>query len=265
MKKLISFALLFIIVFNLVSCFDTDDLFDNVITPEGSVPENTEKSTEIEFTEEPTEVQTEEIIEDVPTEEIATDDEIKIIHPNGNYTIKKSATVSASVLETDYDAEDVDILYKMISACRDPNEDWASESASEVIAPVNGAYVFQCSAFYFLENFGSCTSLGENMLMSLCENVHIIDGSIIADECSESVFIAMKSYSPQMNFKKVSSVSFENGKLTLCIDYFASESNDDWNGGHEALIEIDKALLGREKITSIEFVFNGEIYFYKKS
>lgn len=89
MKKLISFALLFIIVFNLVSCFDTDDLFDNVITPEGSVPENTEKSTEIEFTEEPTEVQTEEIIEDVPTEEIATDDEIKIIHPNGNYTIKK--------------------------------------------------------------------------------------------------------------------------------------------------------------------------------
>ena len=43
------------------------------------------------------------------------------------------------------------------------------------------------------------------------------------------------------------------------------ESNDDWNGGHEALIEIDKALLGREKITSIEFVFNGEIYFYEKS
>ena len=58
MKKLISCALLFVIIFNLTACFDTDDLFDKVVTPEGSVPENTEKSTAIELTEELTEKQT---------------------------------------------------------------------------------------------------------------------------------------------------------------------------------------------------------------
>ena len=44
MKKLISCALLFIIIFNLTSCFDIDNIFENVVVPEGSVPENTEKT-----------------------------------------------------------------------------------------------------------------------------------------------------------------------------------------------------------------------------
>ena len=52
--------LLLFLIFNLVSCFDTDDLFDNVIASEGSVPENTEKSTVMEPMEEPTEEPTEE-------------------------------------------------------------------------------------------------------------------------------------------------------------------------------------------------------------
>ena len=46
-KRIITTILLLaFLTFNLTACFDTDDLFDNVIAPDGSVPENTEKSTD---------------------------------------------------------------------------------------------------------------------------------------------------------------------------------------------------------------------------
>ena len=257
MKKLISCALLFVIIFNLSACFDTDDLFDNVIIPEGSLPENTEKSTVIEPTEEPTEVQTEEIIE-APTEEIPTDEE-RIVDAYGGVTIKKTSTFTPVIAEADYENADLELFREKVNM-RNLLEDHYSVIAAEVSGHVKYAHTFDSSG-WGLGSFGEYIYLGKNTLLHLFENIYIVDGAIIGDEYSDSVFIAIEHIGLESHFKAVSIENFENGKLTLRIDYYSALSNDDAMGYKSDLIEIDKAAFNGEKITSVNFILNGEMFF----
>ena len=257
MKKLISCALLFIIIFNLTACFDTDDLFDKVVTPEGSVPENTEKSTAIELTEEPTEKQTEEIIE-APTEEIPTDEE-RIVDAYGGVTIKKTSTFTPVIAEADYENADLELFREKVNM-RNLPENRYSVIAAEVSGNVKQAHTFEIPD-WGLGSFGECIYLGKNTLLYLFENIYIVDGAIIGDEYSDSVFIAIRHRSLESHFKAVSIENFENGELTLRIDYFSALSNDDAMGYKSDLIEIDKAAFNGEKITSVNFILNGEMFF----
>ena len=257
MKKLISFALLFIIIFNLTSCFDIGNIFESVVVPEGSVPENTEKSTVIELTEEPTEVQTEEIIED-PTEEIPTDEE-RIVDAYGGVTIKKTSMFTPVIEEADYENADLELFRKKVNM-RNLPENRYSVIAAEVSGHVKYAHTFD-SSDWGLGSFGECIYLGKNTLLCLFENIYIVDGAIIGDEYSDSVFIAIRHRWLESYFKSVSIENFENGELTLRIDYFSEFSNDDGMGYKSDLIEIDKAAFNGEKITSVNFILNGEMFF----
>ena len=49
--------------------------------------------------------------------------------------------------------------------------------------------------------------------------------------------------------------------MTLRIDYFSALSTDDAMGYKSDLIEIDKAAFNGEKITSVNFILNGEMFF----
>ena len=257
MKKLISCALLFIIIFNLTACFDTDDLFDKVVTPEGSVPENTEKSTVIAPTEELTEKQTEEIIE-APTEEIPTDEE-RIVDAYGGVTIKKTSTFTPVIAEADYENADLELFREKVNM-RNLPENRYSVIAAEVSGNVKHAHTFEISD-WGLGSFGECIYLGKNTLLYLFENIYIVDGAIIGDEYSDSVFIAIRHRGLESHFKAVSIENFENGELTLRIDYFSALSTDDAMGYKSDLIEIDKAAFNGEKITSVNFILNGEMFF----
>ena len=257
MKKLISCALLFVIIFNLTACFDTDDLFDKVVTPEGSVPENTEKSTAKELTEEPTEKQTEEIIE-APIEEIPTDEE-RIVDAYGGVTIKKTSTFSPVIAEADYENADLELFREKVNM-RNLPENRYSVIAAEVSGNVKQAHTFEIPG-WGLGSFGECIHLGKNTLLYLFENIYIVDGAIIGDEYSDSVFIAIRHISLESYFKAVSIENFENGELTLRIDYFSALSTDDAMGYKSDLIEIDKAAFNGEKITSVNFILNGEMFF----
>ena len=257
-KRIITTILLLaFLTFNLTACFDTDDLFDKVVTPEGSLPENTEKSTAIELTEEPTEVQTEEIIE-APTEEIPTDEE-RIVDAYGGVTIKKTSTFTPVIAEADYENADLELFRKKVNM-RNLPENRYSVIAAEVSGNVKHAHTFEISD-WGLGSFGECIYLGKNTLLCLFENIYIVDGAIIGDEYSDSVFIAIRHRWLESYFKSVSIENFENGELTLRIDYFSEFSNDDGMGYKSDLIEIDKAAFNGEKITSVNFILNGEMFF----
>ena len=100
LKRIITTMLLLFLIFNLSSCFDTDDLFDNVIAPEGSVPENTEKSIVMEPTEEPTE-------ETFPESEPE-------VEPNGSLE-NKVATFTASVVTEESYGDSLDSIRTMLT------------------------------------------------------------------------------------------------------------------------------------------------------
>ena len=244
MKKLISCALLFVIILNLTACFDTDDLFDNVIIPEGSLPENTEKSTEIEFTEEPTEEQTEETIPAFE-QEGETDETVQ----NMSY-----AFTSSVVVEESY-GDSLDAIRTMLTT-EPVNYSFYKLKVSE---NVNSAYWCEGSFkgnFSDLGKFENSVYLGGYSLLFAYENVYIIDGILIGEEYSNSFFVVFRCSYILAWLISISNVKFENGILTLGVEYGARESGDDGYIGAISVVEIDRSILSGSEITSVEFIFN---------
>lgn len=247
-KRIITTMLLLFLIFNLSSCFDTDDLFDNVIAPEGSVPDNTEKATVIEPTEEPTE-ETEQALPPLDTEE-DTSPEIPIGTP-----INKTTTLMANVVSEDMYDESLDNIRDILT-----KEDIPGCAKLKSSGGVKNAY--ECvGAFSGLDNFGSRVSLGKYMLLSVCENVYVIDGNEIGDEYANSEFLVIKYYGTTIGFMGASTEKFEKGVLTLNIEYSAVLGGDDGILAYSSVIEIDKSFLEEEKITTIELLFNAELLF----
>ena len=254
-KRIITTILLLaFLIFNLTACFDTDDLFDKVVTPEGSVSENTEKSTTIAPTEKPTE-ETEPVIE--VTEE-----------PDGPREFNKTATFTASV-KTAKDYSDAVFNIKSLlydEPLDDPFYDKEAQAIRrtakkiDVAGDVKSAYTLEYG-FIFFNEFGNKDLLGDDMLMSVYNDVHIIDGSKIDAEHENSVFIAMSWASIGGEFKNISNLKFENGILTLNIDYFAMNSGDSSSGTKKCVIELDKSVLDGNTVTAVEIVFNGNLFF----
>ena len=239
-KRIITTMLLLFLIFNLSSCFDTDDLFDNVITPAGSVPENTEKSTEIEFTEEPTEEQTEETIpafeQEGETDEAAQNMSYTFTTPVVTEEIYED---SLDTIRTMLTSEPVDYSFYKLNVSADVKHAFWSEGCNLID----------------LEKFENSVYLGGDSLLFAYENVYGIDGNLIGEEYSNSFFLVFKCRYILAWLISISNVKFENGILTLGVEYGARESGDDGYTGAISVVEIDKSVFAGEEIISVEFIF----------
>jgi hypothetical protein len=233
-KKLISCALLFVIIFNLTACFDTDDLFDNVIAPEGSVPENTEKSTTISPTEKPTE-ETEPVIEDA-TSNVGEKKEVYFAAQQtlSNTTVSEEMISDISLI-IDIDKDDDYDIYNTNTGIADTNNG------------IKAAYL-SCSSV--TGNFGEAYNIGDGSLVNLCKEFYVVDGSEVSADKASSVFVVSRLHSSIL-LSSVSFLSFENGKLSLEIKYATMLNTDDGIPTCYMIIELDKAVVNGD-ITEIE-------------
>ena len=241
-KRIITTILLLaFLTFNLTACFDTDDLFDNVIAPEGTVPENTEKSTVMEPTEEPTE-------ETFPESEPE-------VESNGSLE-NKVATFTASVVTEESYGDSLDSIRTMLTT--EPVD--YSFYKLKVSAGVKSAAWYESGPpfgdFSDLKKFENSVYLGEDFLLSICDNVYIIDGNLIGEELSNSYIIVFKCIYFSVWLKSISNAKFENGILTVSVEYGAAETGDDGYLSSISVFEIDKSILSGSEITSVEFIFN---------
>lgn len=239
-KRIITTILLLaFLIFNLTACFDTDDLFDKVVTPEGSVPENTEKSTVMEPTEEPTE-------ETFPESEPEAD-------PNGSLE-NKVATLTTSVVTEESYGDSLDAIRTMLTT--EPVD--YSFYKLKVSENVKSAAWSDEPFKYFsnLEKFGNSVYLGEEWLLSIYENVYGIDGNLIGEEFSNSYIIVFKCKYFAAWLLRISDAEVENGILRLRVEYGAAETGDDGYLSAISVAEIDKSVFAGEEITSVEFIFN---------
>jgi hypothetical protein len=233
-KKLISCALLFVIIFNLTACFDTDDLFDNVIAPEGSVPENTEKSTTISPTEKPTE-ETEPVIEDA-TSNVGEKKEVYFAAQQtlSNTTVSEEMISDISLI-IDIDKDDDYDIYNTNTGIADTNNG------------IKAAYL-SCSSV--TGSFGEVYNIGDGSLVNLCKEFYVVDGSEVSADKASSVFVVSRLHSSIL-LSSVSFLSFENGKLSLEIKYATMLNTDDGIPTCYMIIELDKAVVNGD-ITEIE-------------
>lgn len=240
MKKLISCALLFVIIFNLTACFDADDLFDNVIIPEGNLPENTEKSTAIELTEEPTE-------ETFPKSEPE-------VEPNGSLE-NKVATFTASVVTEESYGDSLNAIRTMLTT-EPVDYSFYKLKVSENVKSAAWSEGSFKGNFSNLEKFGNSVYLGEEWLLSVYENVYGIDGNLIGEEFSNSYIIVFRCKYFAAWLLRISDAEVENGVLRLRVEYGATETGDDGYLSAISVAEIDKAIFSGNEITSVEFIFN---------
>lgn len=234
MKKLISCALLFVIIFNLASCFDIDNIFENVVVPEGSVPENTEKSTAISPTEKPTE-ETEPVIEDA-TSNVGEKKEVYFAAQQtlSNTTVSEEMISDISLI-IDIDKDDDYDIYNTNTGIADTNNG------------IKSAYL-SCSSV--TGSFGEVYNIGDGSLVNLFKEFYVIDGSEISDEKENSLFVVSKLRSSIL-LSSVSFLSFENGKLSLEIKYSTAIDTDEGIPMCYMIIELDKAVVNGD-ITEIE-------------
>lgn len=239
-KRIITTILLLaFLIFNLTACFDTDDLFDNVIIPEGSLPENTEKSTVIEPTEEPTE---ETFPESEPEVESNASLENKVATFTASVVTEESYGDSLNAIRTMLTTEPVDYSFYKLKV----SENVKSAAWSE--GPFNWN-------FSNLEKFGGSVYLGEEWLLSIYENVYGIDGNLIGEEFSNSYIIVFKCKYFAAWLLRISDAEVENGVLRLRVEYGAIETGDDGYLSAISVAEIDKSVFAGEEITSVEFIF----------
>ena len=234
MKKLISCALLFVIIFNLTSCFDIGNIFENVVVPEGSVPENTEKSTTISPTEKPTD-ETEPVIEDA-TSNVGEKKEVYFAAQQtlSNTTVSEEMISDISLI-IDIDKDDDYDIYNTNTGIADTNNG------------IKAAYL-SCSSV--AGSFGEVYNIGDGSLVNLFKEFYVIDGSEISDEKENSLFVVSKLRSSIL-LSSVSFLSFENGKLSLEIKYATMLNTDDGIPTCYMIIELDKSVVNGD-ITEIE-------------
>lgn len=239
-KRIITTILLLaFLTFNLTACFDTDDLFDNVIIPEGSLPENTEKSTVIEPTEEPTE-------ETFPESEPE-------VEPNESLE-NKVATLTTSVVTEESYGDSLDSIRTMLTT-EPVDYSFYKLKVSENVK--SAAWSDEPSKWNFsnLEKFGNSVYLGEEWLLSIYENVYGIDGNLIGEEFSNSYIIVFRCKYFAAWLLRISDAEVENGVLRLRVEYGATETGDDGYLSAISVAEIDKSVFAGEEITSVEFIF----------
>ena len=234
-KRIITTILLLaFLIFNLTACFDTDDLFDKVVTPEGSVPENTEKSTTISPTEKPTE-ETEPVIEDA-TSNVGEKKEVYFAAQQilSNNTVSEEMISDVSLI-IDIDKDDDYDIYNTNTGIADTNNG------------IKAAYL-SCSSV--AGSFGEAYNIGDGSLVNLCREFYVVDGSEISDEKENSLFVVSRLHSSIL-LSSVSFLSFENGKLSLEIKYATMLNTDDGIPTCYMIIELDKAVVNGD-ITEIE-------------
>lgn len=246
-KRIITAILLLaFLIFNLTACFDTDDLFDNVIAPEGSVPENTEKSTVIEPTEKPTE-ETEPVIQDEPE---------NIPYPLTTQT----ATVSCSSAVTDDYSEPINAINALIKVANGHNDETTQPYQNtlgipDTNFPIKAAYNCQQGLDFGALKFGEWIDTYPGMHLTAYKNFYVIEGATVWEEHKNSVFI-IASYHKGTALRSIDYISFENGKLTIDINFFAYANRDDGMNQSYIVIELDKSILGDDKIESLDINFN---------
>ena len=233
-KRIITTMLLLFLIFNLSSCFDTDDLFDNVIAPEGSVPDNTENSTTIAHTEKPTE-ETEPVIEDTTS----NGGENKDVYFAAQQILSNNA-VSEEMIS------DVSLIIDI-----DKTDDYDIYNTNTGIADTNNgikAAYLSCSSV--TGSFGEVYNIGDGSLVNLCREFYVVDGSEISADKASSVFVVSRFHSSIL-LSSVSFLSYENGKLSLEIEYATTLDTDDGIPSCYMIIEFDKAVVNGD-ITEIE-------------
>ena len=239
-KRIITTILLLaLLTFNLTACFDTDDLFDKVVTPEGSVPENTEKTTVIEPTEEPTE-------ETFPESEPE-------VEPNGSLE-NKGATFTASVVTEESYGDSLDAIRTMLTT-EPVDYSFYKLKVSENVKSAAWSDGSFKGNFSNLEKFENSVYLGEEWLLSIYENVYGIDGNLIGEEFSNSYIIVFKCKYFAAWLLRISDAEVENGIFRLSVEYGATETGDDGYLSAISVAEIDKSVFAGEEITSVEFIF----------
>ena len=253
MEKVIPIALVLLLIFNFVSCLYAEEILNEETATTDIATENTDKTTDS--------------IDEATNATNQTTKEPEVTERPNKFT--KTATFEATVGNAeDYSAA----LFTIRSLLYDePLSDPDAEKEAQGIRKqaekiaakegVKNAYTLYYGFIDFIDMFGESTSLGDDMLMSIYSEVHIIDGADIDEEYENSIFVAMQLACVSGDFTYVSNPSFKNGILTLNIDYEAMDSGDDWVGERNCVIELDKSLLGGEKITEVEFLFKGDLFF----
>lgn len=199
-----------------------------------------------------------------PIEDITED-----IKDTGNATVEKeteefyphieeTAIVGFNVIKDANIEKDKDWLCRITNtAGGDLGDAWEKVGTPKIRGNIISAYNY--GAYFgsplFYKEFGSASSIGDMMFLSVYENVLVIDGEKISQTYSNSVFILMQYYRSTL-FRSISLNSFEEGKLIFDIEYTAYNNTDDGYVDSFVMIELDKEAIDGVNIVSVEMNFS---------